>query len=348
MQHILGRHRGRAHAIERELVVAGQVVAQHVHQLDHGGVLGRGVDAVREGRVGGRGEDVRLAGQAHHIGRMAAARALDVVRVDRPAVDHAQRVLDEQPLVESVGVQADLHVVGVGDAQGHVERGGVRADVLVDLEPAGTCGQHPLERLGAAGRAAGEHQRVQRRLVQRGVDVAQRPGRVGAEVPDGAVVLDDERREARGERLVADARAEQVHVGVDRPRGRDQALARHDRGIGAEHDVDAIHDVGVARPADRDDATVGDADRGLAHAEDRIDDEHLRDGDLDGVERGLRHQPVTRGLGEAAEHLVAALLVVGLDLDHEAGVAEAHAVADGRAVDAGVCLRVEAHVDAPR
>ena len=180
------------------------------------------------------------------------------------------------------------------------------------------------------------------------MDVLKRPGRIRAEVPDRTVVLDDECRKAGGERLVGDARTQQVHVGVDRPGCGDQALARDDGGVGPEHHIDAIHDVGVAGAADRDNAPSGDADGGLAYAEDRVDHEYLGDGNFDGIKRGLRHQSVACGLRKAAEYLVAALLVVGLDLDHEARVAEADAVADGRAVDAGVGLRVEAHAPAPR
>ena len=95
VEHVLGSHRGGAHPVEGQLMVTGQILAQHVHEFDHGGVLGSRVDAVREGRVGRRGEDVRLAGQPHDVGSVAAAGALDVVRVDGAPVDHAERVVDE-------------------------------------------------------------------------------------------------------------------------------------------------------------------------------------------------------------------------------------------------------------
>ena len=54
------------------------------------------------------------------VGDVAAARAFDVVGVDRPAGDRRDRVLELGGLVQAVGVQADRDVVRVG------ERAGVR------------------------------------------------------------------------------------------------------------------------------------------------------------------------------------------------------------------------------
>ena len=279
---------------------------------------------------------------------MAATRAFNVVRVNRAAVDHAQGVLDREPLVEAVGVETHLNVVGIGYPQRHIERRRMGTDVLMDLEARRTRREHALEGLGAAGRPTRQHQRIERRLVECGMNVLQGPGRVGAEVPDRTVVLDHERREAGRQGLIGDARAEQMNVGVDRACGGNQPLTRNDRGVGSEHHIDAVHDVGIACTPNRDDPSIGDADGGLAHAEDRINHQYLRDRNLDGIERRLRHQAVPSGLGEPAEHFVAALLIVGLDLDDEARVAEAHAIPDRRPVDARVGLRIQAHASAPR
>ena len=59
---------------------------------------------------------------------------------------------------------------------------------------------------------------------------------------------------------------QQVHVGVDRAGGGDQALAGHDRGAGADDDVDPVEGVRVAGPPDRVDPALADADRRLADA----------------------------------------------------------------------------------
>ena len=127
---------------------------------------------------------------------------------------------------------------------------------------------------------------------------------------------------------------------VDRARGGDQPLAGDDRGAGADDDVDAVLHVGVAGPADAADATLADADRHLADATGRVDDDDVGDHDVARVahRRRLQQQAVASGLGEAGEELVAALLRVVLDLDDQAGVAEAHTIADRRAVDRGVVV----------
>ena len=152
----------------------------------------------------------------------------------------------------------------------------------------------------------------------------------------------DHRRDARGQRLVDDPRRQQVHVRVDRAGRGDQALARVDRGVGADDDVDrAVHRVGVAGAADRGDAAVADADRGLADAEDRVDDDDVRDHEVARAGHGLRHQPVAAGLAEAHQQLVAGPRGVVLDPDLQPGVAEADAVAGGGAVGARVGVAVE-------
>ena len=69
------------------------------------------------------------------VGRVAAARALGVVRVDRPPGDGGERALHVAGLVERVGVDRHLHARRVGDAQAGVDRRRRRPPVLVQLEP---------------------------------------------------------------------------------------------------------------------------------------------------------------------------------------------------------------------
>ena len=84
------------------------------------------------------------------------------------------------------------------------------------------------------------------------------------------------------ERLVDDLRADQVHVAVDRAGGEDAAVAGDDLGVRADDQVgvDAVHGVGVAGLAERDDPAVADADVGLDHApvveHDRAGDDRVR------------------------------------------------------------------------
>ena len=128
----------------------------------------------------------------------------------------------------------------------------------------------------------------------------QAPGRdrggLGALGRAGAAA--DERGDAGGQRLGHDLRADEVHVAVDRAGGEDPAVAGDDLGARADHQVgvDAVHRVGVAGLAERDDPAVADADVGL---DDAPVVEHDRAGD-DGVRACPRRGspgtgPSTRG-----------------------------------------------------
>ena len=103
------------------------------------------------GRVGfvEDGQDVRKRRDPDDVRRVAAARALGVVGVDRPAGDRLERRLEEAGLVERVGVDRDLHAGLVGDAQAGVDRRRRRAPVLVQLEPAG-AGRAPARSSASA------------------------------------------------------------------------------------------------------------------------------------------------------------------------------------------------------
>ena len=105
-----------------------------------------------KGRVGLVDEPMTLGtpARSQHVGHVPAAATLDVEGVDGPAVQHGQGVVDRQALVEPVGVQGDLDVVLLGDPQRGVERAGVRADVLVHLEPA-DAGLEQAPRAAAPG-----------------------------------------------------------------------------------------------------------------------------------------------------------------------------------------------------
>ena len=204
---------------------AVEVVADH----EHVEVLVERVDRERARRVGRAREDVRLAADADDVGRVAAARALGVVGVDRAALERGDRVVDVARLVERVGVDRDLDVLVLGDVEAAVDRGRRRAPVLVQLEADGAgaiCSTRPSgrRRVALAGEADVERQRVGR--LQHQLDVA-RAGRAGGRVGAGrrAGAAADERGDAAGERLVGLLRADEVDVRVDAAGGEDQALA---------------------------------------------------------------------------------------------------------------------------
>ena len=101
------------------------------------------------GRVGfvDDGSTLAVRCDGDDVGRVAAAGALGVVRVDRPAGDGGQRRVDVAGLVERVGVDGDLHARLVGDGEAGVDRRRRRAPVLVQLEAGRPAAQLLPQRL---------------------------------------------------------------------------------------------------------------------------------------------------------------------------------------------------------
>ena len=354
VQHALGAHRGRPDPVGRQGQVTRRGLVQAVAGQDHLEVLRLRVPTIGQGRVGRRADHVADPGQLQHVGHMTAAAALDVERVDHPAVQHRQGVGHHHRLVQPVGVQCDLHVVLLGDGERGVQCARMSAGVLVHLQPAGAALDQRLDdRLGPGRGSPGQEAEVDRIGVERGESVPQRPRRAHPDPPDRTELLRQHGghagREAGGEH----PGRQQVHVGVDRARGGDQTLTADHRGSGADDHVDVGLQVRVTGPTDRRDPALPDADARLPYAQQRIEDQHVRDHQVAGLldRDGAQQQAVPGGLAETHQELVAAMLGVVLDLDDQAGVAEMYPVAGGRAVDRRVVGPVEVHaaaVHAPR
>src|SRR5690606_19521636 len=113
--------------------------------------------------------------------------------------------------------------------------------------------------------------------------------------------------------------------------GEDLALAGDRLGAGADDDVDAGLDVGIARLADAADLAVADADIGLDDAP-VVDDERVGDHRVDrpfGAAHLRLAHAVADHLAAAELHLLAIDREVAFDLDDEVGVGEADTVAGG-------------------
>ena len=93
----------------------------------------------------------------------------------------------------------------------------------------------------------------------------------------------EHRGDARHQRLLDLLRADEMDVRVEAAGGEDLALAGDHLGAGADDDVDAGLDVGIAGLADGGDAAVLEADVGLDDAP-VIEDQRVGD---DGVDRAL-------------------------------------------------------------
>ena len=345
MEHALGRHRPAAHSTACRLKVVLEAWVQAVHRADHLLVLGDGGGAEGDGGVGRRGQDVVAAHDLEQV-HGAAAAALDVVAVHRPVADRGERLLERRRLADAVGVQGQLHVVALGDGEGGVDDLGVRARVLVHLEAACPPLERGLEEALVRGGGTGQRQEVERDGtpgVEQAIEV--RP-RIDAEVEGAAVAHRDERRGAPRERRGGDLRPEQVDVRVDRAGRRDEALGRDDARRRGQRNGDAVHRVGIPGASDRDDAAVLDTERRLAYAEDGIEQDDVRDGDVQGVLRPDapgRHEPVADRLREADDRLGSRRRVVGLDLEQQVRVAQANTIAGGRAVERRVLRPRQVH-----
>ena len=255
----------------------------------------------------------------------------------------AARVVSTKPeFVQGVGVDRDLHVHPVGHGQAVVDRGGRRAPVLVQLQPAGAALDLLLDAGRLAGVALAEEAEIHRQAfggLQHAADMPRaRRHRGGERAMSGAGAAAHHGGDAAIERVVDLLRRDEMDVAVDAARGDDLAFARDRLGARPDDDVDAGLDVGIAGLADRDDAAVLQADIGL-HDAPVIEDQRVGDHGVDGALRAralaLAHA-VADHLAAAELHLLAVDRVVLLDLDEEIGVGQPHLVAHRRAEHAGI------------
>ena len=130
MQDVLGGDRLLADAAFGERQIFRDRGIEMVAHHQHVEMLVDGVAGERPGRIGGRRQHVLEARHLDDVGRVAAARAFGVVRVDHAALERLDAGLDEAGFVQRVGVDRDLHVVVVGHRQAVVDRR--RRDVAVD------------------------------------------------------------------------------------------------------------------------------------------------------------------------------------------------------------------------
>src|ERR1035437_8113593 len=285
---------------------------------------------------------------------MLAARAFGVEGPDGAAHERRAGGLDEAGFVQGVGVDGDLHVVLVGHGEAIVDRGRRRAPVLVQLEAIGPGLDLLLQRRGRRGVALALEAEVHRKRIGRLQHALQVPGSGRAGGGEGAGGRARAPAQHGGDpghqRLLNLLRADEVDVRVDAAGGDDHALAGDDLGARADDDVDARLDIRIARLADAADASVFERDVGLDDAP-VIDDHRVGD---HGVGAVLRHalalaHAVADDLATAELHFLAIDRMVLLDLDPQAGIGEAHAVAGGWTEHLGISLPadLECHLRAP-
>mmetsp|Transcript_16672 Transcript_16672/g.67230 ORF Transcript_16672/g.67230 Transcript_16672/m.67230 type:complete len:869 (-) Transcript_16672:47-2653(-) len=347
VQDVLGGDGLAADARLGERDVLGDRLVKVVAHHEHVEVLVDRIDREGPRRVRRRRQHVGLAADLDDVGRVAAAGALRVVRVDGARLHRGDRVVDEARLVERVGVDRDGDVVPLGEREARVDRRRRRAPVLVELEPArarlddGVERRVGIRRVALAGEAKVQRVRVGRAQHHRDLRRCRRARR-RARPRRGPRAAAVHRREPRRDGLVDLLRADEVDVRVDAARRQNELLARDRFGRRADHHarrVDAVHAIGVPRFADADDVAALDADVGLDDARDSVDDEGVRDDDVQRRRRRRRRalaHPFAQRLAAAELALVAIYRKIFLDRDDERRVAELDAVAGGRAERRGV------------
>ena len=201
VEEILGRHRLGAHARFAESDVLGDVIIELVGDHRHRHPLFHPVGRERVGRIGRRRDDVRVGHDLQKIGRMAAARALDVVHVDGAAGDRRHRVFAEAEFVDRVGVQVDGEIVAVGGDEALIDHRGRGAEILMDLHRHAAGRDQFLDRLGV-GRAAPKQRIVERRELTCLQEAAEGGGAAAADLEQRPRAVADHRGRAARQRMV--------------------------------------------------------------------------------------------------------------------------------------------------
>ncbi len=105
---------------------------QHIEMLVDG------VDGIRQCRIRGGGQDIRMCAGGNDIRRMTAARAFGMEGMNGTIANRRQRIFHETGFIERVAVECHLDVHLVGHGQRAVDSGRCGAPVFVDLQANGT------------------------------------------------------------------------------------------------------------------------------------------------------------------------------------------------------------------
>ena len=135
VQHVFGGNGLAANAALGKRHVLGNVLVEVMAHHQHVQMLVERVHRKRTRRVRGAREHVRFAADPDDVGRVPAAGALGVIRVDRSSLERGDRIIHVAGFVQRVGVDRHLHVETVGLRQAAVDRGRRRAPILVQLQP---------------------------------------------------------------------------------------------------------------------------------------------------------------------------------------------------------------------
>ena len=139
MQNIFRRNRFRANPRFGKGHILGNVRIQMMADHQHIQMLAQRINRERHRRIRRGGQAVRLAAHFDNVRRMAAARAFRMVGMDRAAFESVDRILHEARFVQRVGVDRDLHVIGLGHCERTIDRRRRRPPILMQFQPDRAC-----------------------------------------------------------------------------------------------------------------------------------------------------------------------------------------------------------------
>ncbi len=134
MQHIFSGDRASPYAAFGKGKIIGDLGIQMVRHHNHVQMLIHRIAGKRTGRVGRGRQHIGFPGNPDNIGRVPAAGAFGVERMERAAGNGLEHVLDKPSLVKGIGVDRNLDTGCVCDLKRSVNNRRRSAPVFMDFE----------------------------------------------------------------------------------------------------------------------------------------------------------------------------------------------------------------------
>ncbi len=307
VQDIFGCDRLLANAAFGECHILGDPGIEVMANHEHVQMLIECVGRIGPGWVGTRRQHVGQATHTDDIGRMAAARAFSMERVDGSSLERRNGALDKARLVQGVGMEGDLHVERISHRQATVDCSRRRPPVLMQLQAAGASQNHLLECTRLARIAFAKQADVHWHGFGGLQHARQMPGARSARRGQCAMSRPrsspQHRGHARVQRVLNLLWADEVNMSIDAASRENFALTGNHFSARTDDDVHSRLHVRIACLADL-------RDQPIANADVRLDDAPVieNDGICDDCIHGALRTRTLRLSHPVADHLAAAEL----------------------------------------
>lgn len=146
MQHILGSDRFPANARFGEGHVFSDIRIEMVADHQHVEMFIDGVDGIRQRRVGGGGQNIRMCAGGDNIRRMAAACAFGMEGMNGAIANRRQRILNKPGLIERIAMQRHRMSISSATVSAQSIAAGVAPQsswIFRPMAPALICSRRP-------------------------------------------------------------------------------------------------------------------------------------------------------------------------------------------------------------